>query len=37
MHGIVVMYAVDDRDSLEHVEHWMEEIDRYSHDLNAIV
>eukprot|EP00811_Abedinium_folium_P037265 NODE_9897_length_1391_cov_41.418513.p2 GENE.NODE_9897_length_1391_cov_41.418513~~NODE_9897_length_1391_cov_41.418513.p2 ORF type:complete len:203 (+),score=50.68 NODE_9897_length_1391_cov_41.418513:179-787(+) len=29
-HGIIVVYDVTDRDSFEHVKHWLQEIDRYA-------
>jgi len=31
-HGIIVVYDVTDKESFKHVQHWMEEIDKYAAD-----
>eukprot|EP00914_Ancora_sagittata_P022386 GHVO01044562.1.p1 GENE.GHVO01044562.1~~GHVO01044562.1.p1 ORF type:complete len:201 (+),score=32.73 GHVO01044562.1:54-656(+) len=31
-HGIIVVYDVTDRDSFNHVTHWMKEIDKYAQE-----
>jgi Ras-related protein Rab-1A len=31
-HGIIVVYDVTDRESFNHVQHWMQEIDKYANE-----